>query len=598
MTNSRNAVAPTFTVQLADALKECPLIAVLRWIPPSEVESIVETLIEAGFRLIEVPLNSPEPFVSIERAARRFGSHALIGAGTVMSPEQVGRVGDAGGQIIVMPHADVAVIRAAKQQGLACFPGVATPTEGFAALGAGADGLKVFPAEAISPAVLKAWRAVFAMDIPLLPTGGISPQSMQAWVDAGASGFGTGGGLYAPGRSVAEVRERADALVAAWRATQVRLRRRSGTGKGDEPHDFWRPPLRRVGGYTRERPCNMPTRKTVYFDQLPAGSIPALVTPMLQDGAIDWKNYRGLIDWHVEAGTNGIVVMGSTGESATVSMEEHSELIRVAVEHSGGRIPIIAGTGANSTAEAIELTGYARKWGATAALSVVPYYNKPTQEGMYQHFKAIAEAVDIPVILYNVPGRTVADMSNETVLRLSDIPNIVGLKDATGDIGRGILLMRSLPDDFAVYSGDDPTAAALILLGARGNISVTANVIPDLMAMLCKAALVGDLDIVNRLSRRIAPLHQAMFIEANPIPVKWALAERGRIEANHRLPMVPLRLQTKVVLARRCATPWRRHRPLKGATRLPGEAGCMARIGRRGARSVERLIRSPTKVRQ
>ena len=284
----------------------------------------------------------------------------------------------------------------------------------------------------------------------------------------------------------------------------------------------------------------MSRQKSVYFEQLPVGSIPALVTPMLQDGAIDWVNYRSLIDWHVSAGTNAIVVMGSTGESAAVSMEEHSELIRVAVEHADDRIPIIAGTGANSTTEAIELTEYARKWGATAALSVVPYYNKPTQEGMYRHFKAIAEAVDIPLILYNVPGRTVADMTNETVVRLAQIPNIVGLKDATGDIGRGILLMRSLPAGFAVYSGDDPTAAALILFGARGNISVTANVIPDLMAILCKAAHIGDLAMVNRISRRIAPLHEAMFIEANPIPVKWALGARGKLQANYRLPMTPL----------------------------------------------------------
>lgn len=284
----------------------------------------------------------------------------------------------------------------------------------------------------------------------------------------------------------------------------------------------------------------MPTRKSVYFHEMPVGSIPALVTPMLPDGAIDWNSYRSLIDWHVEAGTNAIVVMGSTGESATVSMDEHSELIRVAVEHAAGRIPIIAGTGANATAEAIELTGYARKWGATAALSVVPYYNKPTQEGMYRHFRAIAEAVDIPLILYNVPGRTVADMSNETVVRLAAVANIVALKDATGDIGRGISLMRSLPDDFAVYSGDDPTAAALMLFGARGNISVTANVIPELMASLCKAAHEGDLNTVRCLSRRIAPLHEAMFIETNPIPVKWALGELGKIDANYRLPMVPL----------------------------------------------------------
>nr|WP_109575113.1 4-hydroxy-tetrahydrodipicolinate synthase [Aminobacter sp. AP02] len=292
----------------------------------------------------------------------------------------------------------------------------------------------------------------------------------------------------------------------------------------------------------------MPSQKSANFRQLPVGSIPALVTPMLADGAIDWDNYRNLIDWHVGAGTNAIVVMGSTGESATVSMEEHSELIRVAVEHASSRLPIIAGTGANSTAEAIELTGYARKWGATAALSVVPYYNKPTQEGMYRHFKAIAEAVDIPVILYNVPGRTVADMSNETVVRLATIPNIVALKDATGDVGRGISLMRSLPDDFAVYSGDDPTAAALMLFGARGNISVTANVIPDLMAYLCKAAHEGDLHTVRDLSRRIARLHEAMFIEANPIPVKWALGQLGKIEANYRLPMVPLTAPSELIV--------------------------------------------------
>lgn len=293
----------------------------------------------------------------------------------------------------------------------------------------------------------------------------------------------------------------------------------------------------------------MSTQKAFYFEQLPTGSIPAVVTPMLWDGSIDWKNYHALIDWHIEAGSNAIVVMGSTGESASVSMEEHSELIRVAIAHAANRIPIIAGTGANSTTEAVELTGYAKKWGAAAALSVVPYYNKPTQEGMYRHFKAIAEAVDIPVILYNVPGRTVADMSNETVLRLSEIPNIVGLKDATGDIGRGILLMRSLPANFAVYSGDDPTAAALILFGAHGNISVTANIIPDLMALLCKAAHKGDVATVQRLSRSIAPLHEAMFIEANPIPVKWALGEHGRIEANYRLPMVPLTVSSQRLVA-------------------------------------------------
>src|ERR1700722_15663654 len=221
---------------------------------------------------------------------------------------------------------------------------------------------------------------------------------------------------------------------------------------------------------------------------LPAGSIPALVTPMHEDGSLDWQSYRALVDWHVEAGTDAIVVMGSTGEAATVSMEEHRDLIQAAVSHARGRIPIIAGTGANSTSEAIELTQFARDAGVTAALSVVPCYNKPTQGGLFAHYKAVAEAVDIPLILYNVPGRTIADLSNETVFRLAEIPNIAGIKDATGDIGRGIMLMRSLPASFAVYSGDDPTAAALMLHGAQGNISVTANVIPTIMSQLCRAA--------------------------------------------------------------------------------------------------------------
>jgi 4-hydroxy-tetrahydrodipicolinate synthase len=273
---------------------------------------------------------------------------------------------------------------------------------------------------------------------------------------------------------------------------------------------------------------------------LPAGSIPALVTPMHEDGSLDWPSYRALIDWHIESGTHAVVVMGSTGESATVSMEEHRQLIQVAVSHARGRIPIIAGTGSNSTSEAIELTRFARDAGVTAALSVVPHYNKPTQEGLFAHYRAVAEAVDIPLILYNVPGRTVADLSNETVLRLAEIPNIAALKDATGDIGRGIMLMRSLPASFAVYSGDDPTAAALMLHGARGNISVTANVIPAIMSQLCSAARRGDVATVRALSRRIAPLHAAMFVESNPIPVKWALGRLGRLSANYRLPMTPL----------------------------------------------------------
>ena len=273
---------------------------------------------------------------------------------------------------------------------------------------------------------------------------------------------------------------------------------------------------------------------------LPTGSIPALVTPMHEDGHIDWQSYRNLIDWHAVSGTSAIVVTGSTGETATVSMDEHSELISVAVEYAQGRLPIIAGTGANSTSEAIELTQFARKAGATAALSVVPYYNKPTQEGLFAHFKAVAEAVDIPLILYNVPGRTIVDLANETVLRLAKIPNVVGLKDATGDIARGISLIRSLPAGFALFSGDDPTAAALMLLGARGNISVTANVIPATMARLCAAACGGDVKTVRDISLRIAPLHGAMFVESNPIPVKWALAQLGKILPFYRAPLTPL----------------------------------------------------------
>ncbi len=273
---------------------------------------------------------------------------------------------------------------------------------------------------------------------------------------------------------------------------------------------------------------------------LPNGSIPALVTPMLADGAIDWATYRRLIDWHIASGTDALVVMGSTGESATVSMTEHRDIIAAAVDHASGRIPIIAGTGANSTSEAIELTSDAREAGAIAALSVVPYYNKPTQEGIFQHFRTIAETVEIPLILYNVPGRTIADMTNETVLRLAEIPNIVGIKDATGDIGRGVMLMRDLPEDFAVYSGDDPTAAALMLMGARGNISVTANVIPQIMSRLCAAARSGNVEEVREISRRIAPLHQAMFVESNPIPVKWALERLGLLEAHYRSPLTPL----------------------------------------------------------
>lgn len=270
------------------------------------------------------------------------------------------------------------------------------------------------------------------------------------------------------------------------------------------------------------------------------GSMVALVTPMQPDGSLDYPAYRALIDWHVEQGTNALVVVGTTGESPTVSMDEHAELIRVAVEHAAGRIPVIAGVGANSTAEAIHLASHAKAVGAQAGLSVVPYYNKPTQEGIYQHFRTIAEAVDLPTVLYNVPGRTVGDMTNETVLRLAEVPGVIGIKDATGDIARGALLLREAPEHFQIFSGDDPTAAALILLGARGNISVTANVAPQLMSQLCNAAQAGDVPRVRELNARLARLNKALFVEANPIPVKWALAQMGRSALGYRLPLVEL----------------------------------------------------------
>lgn len=270
------------------------------------------------------------------------------------------------------------------------------------------------------------------------------------------------------------------------------------------------------------------------------GSIVAIVTPMHADGSLDIPGLRKLIDWHIAEGTDGIVIVGTTGESATVSVEEHCELIKLTVEHAKGRIPIIAGAGGNSTAEAIKLTRYAKEAGADAVLQVVPYYNRPTQEGMYQHFKAIAEAVEIPVILYNVPGRTVADMSNETIVRLSAISNIVGVKDATGNIGRGIDLLRLVPADFAVYSGDDPTAMALMFCGGHGNISVTANVAPRAMHELCVAAMAGERTKAIAINNKVFPLHQKLFVEPNPVPVKWALAEMGMMPAGIRLPLVPL----------------------------------------------------------
>ena len=270
------------------------------------------------------------------------------------------------------------------------------------------------------------------------------------------------------------------------------------------------------------------------------GSIVALVTPMHPDGSLDWPSYRKLIDWHVAEGTDAIVAVGTTGESPTVSVDEHCELIKVAVEHAAGRVPVIAGAGGNSTAEAVELTRFAHSVGAAAVLSVVPYYNRPTQEGLYRHFKAIAEGADIPLILYNVPGRTVADISNDTVLRLADVPGVVGIKDATGDIGRGIALLAALPARFAVYSGDDASAVALMLMGAKGSISVSANVAPRALHELCKAAIAGDARAARESHMKTLPLHRIQSIEPNPIPVKWAMQEMGLIESGIRLPLVPL----------------------------------------------------------
>jgi 4-hydroxy-tetrahydrodipicolinate synthase len=270
------------------------------------------------------------------------------------------------------------------------------------------------------------------------------------------------------------------------------------------------------------------------------GSMVAIVTPMNQDGSLDLAAFQALIDFHIEQGTDAIVVVGTTGESPTVNVEEHELLIATAVKHAAKRIPIIAGTGANSTAEAIELAAFAKRAGADASLTVVPYYNKPTQEGLYQHFKAIAEAVDMPHILYNVPGRTVADLANDTTLRLAQIPNIVGIKDATGNIERGTDLLLRAPADFAVYSGDDASTLALMLLGARGSISVTANVAPRLMHEMCAAALKGDAVTAREINFRLLGLHRNLFVEANPIPVKWAVARMGKMENALRLPLTPL----------------------------------------------------------
>ena len=270
------------------------------------------------------------------------------------------------------------------------------------------------------------------------------------------------------------------------------------------------------------------------------GSIVAIVSPMHEDGSLDLDRYRALIDWHVESGTAAIVAVGTTGESPTVDVAEHVELIRVAVEHAAGRVPVIAGTGGNSTREAIELTRHAREVGAAASLQVVPYYNKPGQEGLYRHFRAVAEAVDLPQILYNVPGRTVADLANDTIVRLAQVPGIVGLKDATGDMPRLTDLLVRVPATFAVYSGNDDSALALMALGGHGVISVTANVAPREMAQLCEAALAGDLKRARAINDRLLPLHFKLFVEANPGPVKWALQRMGRTEGGIRLPMTPL----------------------------------------------------------
>jgi len=280
-----------------------------------------------------------------------------------------------------------------------------------------------------------------------------------------------------------------------------------------------------------------------------SGSMPAIVTPMFEDGSLDYPSLRSLLDWHVAEGSDGIVIVGTSGESPTVSVEEHCELIRVTVEQIAGRIPVIAGTGGNSTTEAIELTLFAKKVGADASLQVVPYYNKPTQEGMYAHFKKIAESVDLPVILYNVPGRTVADLAGDTVVRLADVPGVIGIKDATGSIERGTLLIADLQraghGDFSVFSGDDLSAAMLMLMGGKGNISVTANVAPRLMHELCAAAMSDDVKKTREIQYQLLAVHKAMFTEANPIPVKWALHEMGKITAGIRLPLTPLSISLR-----------------------------------------------------
>lgn len=270
------------------------------------------------------------------------------------------------------------------------------------------------------------------------------------------------------------------------------------------------------------------------------GSIVALVTPMHEDGSIDYETLRKLIDWHVAEGTDCIGVVGTTGESPTVSIEEHCEIIRVSVEHAAGRVPIMAGAGGNATAEAIELSRYAQKVGAACSLQVVPYYNKPSQEGIYRHFMAIAEAVDMPHVLYNVPGRTVADVQHDTVMRLASVPNIVGIKEATGNIERAAWLIKHAPQGFSIYSGDDGTAVALMLLGGHGNVSVTANVAPRQMHEMCMAAIDGDVKRATALHMQLLALHKQLFCEPSPAPAKWAMAQLGRCGEAVRLPILPL----------------------------------------------------------
>ncbi len=273
------------------------------------------------------------------------------------------------------------------------------------------------------------------------------------------------------------------------------------------------------------------------------GSIVALATPMHTDGSVDYPQLRKLIDWHIQEGTDCICVVGTTGESPTVNVEEHCEIIRVSVEQARGRVPIMAGCGANSTSEAIELARFAKGVGAQCQLQVVPYYNRPTQEGLYQHFKTISEAVDLPVVLYNVPGRTVADMQHDTVLRLAQVPGIIGIKEATGNIERAQWLIRDVPAHFSVYSGDDPTAVALMLCGGKGNVSVTANIAPRLMHELCVAALAGNIQRAMQIQFQLMPVHKHLFVEANPIPLKWAMARMGLCGPTLRLPLTPLSAQ-------------------------------------------------------